>query len=74
MLKPGTPVKTVVELVNIAVRVVNELGSPMDSDVDLVGGGRTIARASGSEVRFDRVPSGLYTVRVTLDLSRWRYR
>ncbi|MEM4154947.1 MAG: hypothetical protein QXW52_09040 [Candidatus Caldarchaeum sp.] len=64
-LKPGTPVKTVVNLVNVIVRVVNELGSPMDSDVDLVRGGRTVARASGSEVRFDRVPSGGYTLRVT---------
>ncbi|MEM2238437.1 MAG: hypothetical protein QW351_08750, partial [Candidatus Caldarchaeum sp.] len=62
MLKPGTPVKTVVKLVNIAVRVVNELGSPTDSDVDLVRGGRTIARASGSEVRFDGVPSGGYSL------------
>jgi len=54
-----------VRLVDVVVRVYDELGSPLNSEINLVRGGMLAGRSMGSEARFDRVPAGIYTLRVT---------
>jgi len=54
-----------VRLVDVVVKVYDELGSPLNSEINLVRGGRLAGRSMGSEARFDRVPAGAYTLRVT---------
>ncbi|MEM4273328.1 MAG: carboxypeptidase-like regulatory domain-containing protein [Candidatus Caldarchaeum sp.] len=64
-LTPGTPAKVTVTLVSLVVKVVNDLGSPVQAEVDVTRGSKLLGRASGSEARFDRLPAGVYTVRAS---------
>jgi hypothetical protein len=62
-VRPGSPVRVTLTLVSLVVKAVNELGSPLEADIEVVRGGKLVGRMRGSEARFDNIPSGVYTVR-----------
>ncbi|MEM0478522.1 MAG: hypothetical protein QW074_07775 [Candidatus Caldarchaeum sp.] len=64
-LTPGKVQTVRLRLATLTVKVVGELGQPLTSDVDLIRGGRPVARLVGSTLTFDRVPAGVYTLYVS---------
>jgi len=64
-LRPGSPANIQLTLVSLVVRAVNELGSPIEADIEVVRGGKLVGRVHGSEARFDSLPSGAYIVRAS---------
>jgi hypothetical protein len=63
-LTPGKTQTVKLKLVTLTVRVVGELGQPLDSEVDIVRGDRPLARLTGSQLLFEKMPSGSYMLYV----------
>jgi hypothetical protein len=64
-LTPGSPAKVTILLTRLVVKAVNELGSPLEAEIELVRGGRLVAKHSGAEAVFSNLPSGAYIIRAS---------
>lgn len=64
-LTPGKAQTVKLKLATLTVKVVGEMGQPLTSEVDLVRGGRPVARLVGAVLTFDRIPAGVYTLYVS---------
>ncbi|MEM1945109.1 MAG: hypothetical protein QXX57_05175, partial [Nitrososphaerota archaeon] len=65
LVRPGGTSDVRVEIYRLRVAVVNQLGQPVEAEVEVSADGKHLDRAYGFAVLFPDLPKGVYTVRVS---------
>ncbi len=65
LVEAGKLSTTIIEVYPFTVHVVNQLGQPVEAEVEISSQSKLIGRAVGSSILFQDVPRGPYSVRAT---------